>query len=186
MTENPSLSGFDRDEVPTPEDTPAADGQVPEAALFDDRWKDAFHGLAYLGAASWSFEWLGHKFVIRTLTDDEELAIAKIIKEWEGTVGYDRAYRTAVAALCTVTIDKQGMPTPVVDEDEPGYAWAIHKFNYAKARWFKYTIDKIYEQYLVLESEVREVLLQMGKAYGPMGQTPGLSESSDSSNGEGF
>ena len=185
MTENASLSGFDRDEVPIPEGTPAADGQVPGAALFDDQWKDAFHGLAYLGAASWNFEWLGHKFVIRTLTDDEELAIAKIIKEWEGTVGYDRAYRTAVAALCTVTIDKQGMPTPVIDEDNPGFAAAIHKFDYAKARWFKYTIDKIYEQYLVLESEVRAVLEQMGKALGPEGQTPGLSASSDSSNDEG-
>lgn len=184
MTENAGLSGFDRDEVPVPQDTPGADGQVPGAALFDDRWKDAFHGLAYLGAASWDFEWLGHKFVIRTLTDDEELAIAKIIKPWEGTIAYDRAYRTGVAALCTVTIDGQGMPTPV--EEMPGYGWAIQKFDYAKARWFKYTIDKVYEQYLVLESEVRAVLDEMGKALGPAGQTPGSNESSDFSTGEGF
>lgn len=184
MTENADLTAFDRDGVPTPEDTPEADGQVPEGVVFDDRWKSAFHGLAYLGAASLEFEWLGHKFVIRTLTDDEELAIAKIIKEWEGTVGYDRAYRTAVAAMCIETIDSQGMPTPV--EDVPGYGWAIHKFNYAKARWFKYTVDKVYEQHLVLESEVRAVLEEMGKAFGPAGQTPGLNESSDSSTGEDF
>lgn len=184
MTETTGLSGFDRDEVPIPEDTPAADGQVSGTALFDDRWKDAFHGLAYLGAASWEFEWLGHKFVIRTLTDDEELTIARIIKDWEDTIAYDRAYRTAVASLCVETIDGKGMPTPV--EDEPGYGWAIHRFNYVKARWFKYTIDKVYEQYFVLASEVRAVLEEMGKAYGPAGQTPGLSESSDSSTGEDF
>jgi hypothetical protein len=173
-----SLGAFDRDKLPTPEDTPTADGQTSPDAIFDDRWKDAFHGLAYLGAASRTFEWLGHKFVIRTLTDDEELAIAQIIKDWDGTVAHQRAYMTAIAAMCTETIDGQGLPSPI--GEGPGYGWVLDRFNFVKARWFKYTIDKVYEQYLVLESEVRAVLEEMGKAFGQADPTPGLSESSDS------
>lgn len=176
------LSGFDRDKVPTPEGTPLADGETPQEVIFDEKWKDPFYGLAYLGAASRTFEWLGHKFVIRTLTTDEELIIASIIKDWKDTIGFDRAYYTAIAALAVETVDGRGLPTPI--GEGPGYGWAIDRFNFVKARWFRAIIDKVAEQYLILESEVRAVLEEMGKAFGQEDQTPGLSESSASSTAE--
>jgi hypothetical protein len=177
------LKPFDRDALPASEGAPATLGTSTGVdAMFDERCKMPFHGLAYLGALTNDFEWLGHKFVIRTLTADEELAVPLLIREWEGTVGAQRAYVMAVAALCTVTIDNDALPTPVTDE--PGYAWAYQKFNYAKARWFRYTFDKIYEEYLVMEDQVRKVLDEMGKASGQAAQTPGWNESSDTSTGE--
>jgi hypothetical protein len=177
------LRPFDRDALPKGDDSPAAVGlSTGVDAVFDERYKLPFHGLAYLGALTNDFEWLGHKFIIRTLTADEELAVPLLIREWENTVGAQRAYVMAVAALCTVTIDDSALPTPIAEE--PGYAWAFQKFNYAKARWFHYTFDKIYEQYLVMEDQVRKVLDELGKASGQAAQTPGWSESSDTSNDE--
>lgn len=177
------LSAYDRDEVPLTESIPAADGTPPEV-LFDERWKEAFHGLAYLGAVSKTFEWFGHKFSIRTLTSDEELAIARIVKDWAGTIGEQRAYIIATVALCTDSVDGKGLPTPI--GEEPGIDWAIQRFNFVKGRWYRMTIDKVYEQYMILEAEVRELMEQMGKAFGQGDQTPGLSESSDSSIDEDY
>lgn len=177
------LESYDRDQVPLTGPIPAADGTPPEVK-FDDRWKESFHGLAYLGALTRTFEWLGHKFVIRTLTSDEELAIARIVKDWTGTLGEQRAYLLATVALCTQSVDGKGLPTPI--GEEPGIDWAIQRFNFIKGRWYRYTVDKVYEQYLILEAEAREVIEQMGKAFSQGDPTPGLNESSDSLTDEDF
>jgi hypothetical protein len=175
MNGDEGLRAYDRDTLPKGPDAPAADGKgLGLDATFDERYKQPFHGLAYLGALTNTFEWLGHKFVIRTLTADEELAVALLIKEWEGTIGAQRAYVMAVGALSCVSIDNDALPTPVTDV--PGYAWAFQKFNYAKGRWYHYTFDKIYEQY-----QVRKVLDEMGKASGQADQTPGWNENSATS-----
>lgn len=166
---------FDPYERPLPEDTPAADG-TEATSLFDDRFKEPFQGLAYLGALTKSFEWLGHKFVIRTLTQDEELASALLIKEWEGTPGSQRAFVTAMVALCVESVDGQPLPTPISEGNS--YAWAYQKFNFVKARWFPTTIDAVYVEYLALEQKAREVVEEMGKASGQEAPTPGSSENS--------
>lgn len=165
---------FDPLARPLPEDTPAADGHE-STSLFDDRFKEPFQGLAYLGALTKTFEWLGHKFVIRTLTQDEELASALLIKDWEGTPGAQRAFVTAMVALCVESVDDQPLPTPI--SEGGSYAWAYQKFNYVKARWFPSTIDAVYVEYLALESKAREVVEEMGKASGQADRTPGSSES---------
>lgn len=171
------------------EATPQGDGTPDFSDVqFDDRYKDAFHGLAYIGALTGSFEWLGHKFVIHTLTQDEELAAALIVKDFEDTLGQARAYATALAALCVDSVDGEGMPTPV--GTGPSYGWAYQRFNYAKARWYRYTIDKIYEKYLELEDLNRGVLEELGKASGSgvmdPNPTPGLKDSSGTSTVEDF
>jgi hypothetical protein len=163
---------------PIPEGVPAADGQTGAQVRFDPRYTDSFHGLAYIGALTDTFEYLGHKFVISTLNTHRELAIAKVIKDWEGTAFYQRAYVTAVAAMCVETVDGQGMPTPI-GESNNTYDWAFQRFDYATARWYRWVVDKIYTQYLVLEDQVRQVLDEMGKASGQVSPTPGSSESSD-------
>lgn len=159
---------FDPNERPLPEETPAADGhEGDEDSLFDPRHREDFHGLAYLGALTKSFEWLGHRFVIRTLTRDEELAIALIIKEWEGTSAEPAAYMTAIVALCTESVDGIGMPSPYEEAPGRSYAWAFQRFNHVKARWFGPTIDAVYTHYKALEERALEVLIAMGKASAP-------------------
>lgn len=170
---------FDPNMRPLPQDTPAADGHEDEEGngLFDPRHHDSFHGLAYLGALTKTFDWLGHRFVIRTLTRDEELAIALIIKEWEGTSAEPAAYMTAIVALCTESVDGVGMPSPFQEAPGRGYDWAFQRFNMVKARWFGPTIDAVYMHYKALEERALEVLDAMGKASAPTVSTPGSNES---------
>jgi len=149
--------------------------ELPE---FDPQYAKDFDGLNYLGALTSQFEWLGHKFVIRTLTIDEYLAVATLTKDYQETIGVTRAYETAIAALCVETIDGKSLPTPV-QEETLGYAWAYQCFNFVKGRWYTYTIKKIYEEYLQLEARAEEVIESMGNASGwTESQTLGLNANS--------
>jgi hypothetical protein len=140
---------------------------------FDLRYVDDFEGLLYLGALTKSFKWLGHNFVIRTLSQDEVLTAPILIKPWSGTIGEAKAYATATAAICVVSVDDKELPLPV-GAGAGDYAWAFQRFNYAKANWFQFTIDKIYGEYLVLENRASAVIEAMEKASGPVESTDGL------------
>jgi len=167
------------------ETTPAASGSPPsfgEPSITE--WQKDLHGLLALGELTSSFEWCGHRIVIRTLRTDEELIVASMIKEWDTTLGGAKAYATAMCALAVQAIDGQPMPTPL-GETGSKYQWAMERFRYAQ-RWYPWTIDAVYAQYLQLELRVKEVLAELGKASAPMGAaSPGSSGSSGSPSGEG-
>lgn len=156
---------FDPTSLATPPDTPQgqADDTDPEPlGPFDERYKEPFEGLMFLGALQASFDFIGHRFVIRTLTTDETLAVGMITKEYEETIGAQRAYATALVALCIQSIDGKQLPSPI-GLDDNNYAWAFERFNYVKARWFPYVVDNVYDRYLQLESKTLEVLQEMAK-----------------------
>lgn len=132
---------------------------------FDPRYTQPFEGLMFIGALTDSFKWLGHEFVIRTLTTDEVLSVALITAKYEGTLGAQRAYVTAVAAMATQTVDGEHLPTPY-KKDDTGNSYAEGRFNFVKANWFSPTIDAVYNKYLILENTVREVVAEMGNASG--------------------
>lgn len=139
---------------------------------FDPRYANDFDGLVFLGALTHSFEWLGHRFTIRTLGSDDLLSIPMVIKPWQGTIGEAKAYAIAMASLCVTSVDGEELPIPVGD-GRGEYAWAYQRFNYAKANWFQYTIDKVYSEYLALEAKAQAVIEAMEKASGPAALTGG-------------
>lgn len=149
-----------------------------EPVKFDPRYKDDFVGLTFVGALADSFEWLGHEFVIRTLTTDEYLAIATLTKDYIGTTELPRAYATAVAAMCIETVDGQALPVPIAEERNT-YAWAFQRFNYVKGQWYPYTISKVFARSQDLERKVEQALESMGNASGwTESVTPGLNANS--------
>lgn len=159
------------DAPPAGEDAPAAsdalggpDVSGADLPEFDERHKEAFQGLLYLGALTKQFRWLGHTFVIRTLLTDELLMVGQIIKEYEGTVSSTRAYTTAMVAMCTTSVDGEHLPYPY--KDGPDLDFAIDRFKYVGRNWYPFTIDQVYNEYLALEEKVREVLEAMGEASG--------------------
>src|SRR5690606_41014268 len=127
---------------------------------FDQRYKEDFEGLAFLGALEAHFSYIGHKFVIRTLTVNELLAVSQIMKEHVGTVGEMRAHATAMVALSVQSVDGIALPVPF-EEGGSDYAWPQQRSDYVKARWFPSTVDYVYERYLLLESRVNQVLAEM-------------------------
>ncbi len=162
--------------VPAP-DAPLVDPDGIELPSFDPRYSKPFEGLLYLGALTKEFTWLGHNFVIRTIGPHEQLAIALVVKPYVGTPGEQMAYTTAVAAMCTVTVDGVELPTPI-GEDAQIADWAHRRFTYVGANWFAYTIARVFQEFLELEDKVAQVIAAMGKAYGSTGSTPGSNDSS--------
>lgn len=146
------------------------DGEVLPG--FDARYRQDFDGLLFIGALTKSFTWLGHSFVIKTLAVDEMLAVSLLVKHYEGSIGQGLAYRTAVAALAVTSIDGRDLPMPVGPEEDP-LTWAEQRFSFAKARWFQFTIDAIYNEYLELEGRTQRVVDAMGEAFGPTGSMTG-------------
>jgi hypothetical protein len=132
---------------------------------FDERYTEAFEGLAFLGSLTEQFSWLGHEFVIRTLGVDEQLAVAQVTAKYKDG-GEQLAYVTAVVAMCVVTVDGEELPTPI-GEDQQLAEWAHRRFAYVKANWFQPTINEVFQRYLKLEDTVAQVIEAMGKAFAP-------------------
>lgn len=150
----------------------------------EDAWREDFTGLLTLGALRAWFDWCGHRISIRTLTTDEELLVAHLIKDFEGSMGGMKAYATATSGLCVESVDGQPMPVPLGEHPNRPHQWALERFNYAR-RWFPPTIDAILNAYLQLETRQRAVMAALGKASAPEGlATPGSSASSGSLSGE--
>lgn len=138
---------------------------------FDAKHRDDFEGLLYIGALTKTFTWLGHKFRIRTLDTDENLAVGLVTQPYDQTMGAALAMKTAFAAICVLSVDGQELPIPYqADNDD---AWAHQRFDYVKSKWYPFTIEAVYAEYLELESKVAAVVVAMGKARGQAASTTG-------------
>ena len=173
----------DPDSIPTttephqsldePFDETSEEEDLPE---FDPSHRLDFEGLLYLGKLTDTFTWLGHKFVIRTLTVGEILEVGLIHREHVGTLAEAKAYQAAVTAACVVSVDGKQMPVPLTNEKTD--TLLINRFEYVLNNWFPPTLDAIYERYLLLEDRVQKVIDEMGKG---SGRTESMSTLTDTS-----
>lgn len=155
VTEPPS----EESEVVSEEET------VPDPPMeFDSRVREPFTGLLYLGYLEDSFQWLGHKFRIRTLKSGELLEIALVVKQYADTIGASRAYADATAAACLMKVDGRDLPVAITtDPDDTDF---VARFEYVSKTYHPPVIDLIYDRYLRLEEKVQEAIAAMGKAPG--------------------
>lgn len=147
------------------EQTPEG-GEQPEESLpeFDPRFKEEFRGLIYVGALTDTFTWLGHTFVIRTLTTGELAEVALAVKVYDGSDAVLKVYQAAVVAACVISVDGQPMPTPLTnDVNDTAFNNA---FRYVMRSWFPPVLDVIYQRYYSLEIMVRQVIEAMGNHSG--------------------
>lgn len=152
---------------------------------FDPRVAEPFTGLIFLGALKRSFVWLGHSFVVRTLTADEMMNVGLVIRPYMGTIGEQRAYTTAMVAACILTIDGQELPIPVgLGTDD--MAWLDMRFQYVRRNLLDFTIDRIYTTYLELRQVVEQVVAAMEKASGLTDLSLGSNDNSVGPTAEGF
>lgn len=168
------------------EEQPAAAGSPADPMTLhvvehdEESWRQDFTGLLFAGALDGWFDWCGHRIELRTLTTDEELLVAQLMREYEGGMGASKSYALGIASLCVTSIDHQPMPVPLGEHPNKPYKWAQERFGYGK-RWYPPTVDAIFDAYLQLEARQRAVLASLGKASGPEGNaTPGLSATSAS------
>ena len=158
------------------EESPAASAVPPPEDVLDlhlhepdtGSWRDDLTGLLRLGYLTAWFDWCGHRIELKTLTTDEELLVASLVRDHEGGLGGAKSYATAMAGMCVTAIDGQPMPVPLGEHPGQERKWAYERYNYAR-RWFPPTIDAIFTAYLALEVRQREVIEALGKAPAPAG-----------------
>ena len=130
--------------------------------VFDEKYQRDFEGLLYLGDLRKDFVWAGHTFSVRTLTVDELLRIGLLTQKYEGSIGADRAYVTAVVAAAVEEVDGKPLVTPLGPETDI----LAEKFKYVRQNWYSWTTDAVYQEFRALEMRVQEILDAMGEASG--------------------
>lgn len=158
----PSVTTPDLDLEPHRDAAEEAEDQEETEPLpeFDPKHRLDFEGLLYLGALTDEFSYLGHKFLIRTLTTNEVLEVGLLHKPYADSLGDVKAYQAALVAACVIKVDGQSLPLPITNDvsDTP----LANRFQYVREHWFPPILDAIYERYLLLERRVDDALRAMG------------------------
>src|SRR5690242_12591575 len=92
---------------------PVNDGVWPPEP---DVTQEPFEGMLFLGRLTQTFTYVGHEFVIRTLTTDEVLEIGLLVKPYNGTLGEVKAYQAATVASCVERLDGRPLPLPITSD----------------------------------------------------------------------
>jgi len=143
----------------------APSSEPTELPQFDERYKEDLNGLLFLGALKKSFTWLGHTFVIRTITIGEIADIGVIAAKYRDTDFNAKAYQAATVAACLVSVDGKPLPVmPITNAPEDSNLQA--KFDYVLRRWFAPVTDVVFTEFLELEARARDLLEELGKASG--------------------
>lgn len=128
------------------------------ALTFDDKWKKDFEGLLYLGKLEKEITSIPlHKFIVRTLTVNEQLEVLLITQPYADGIGYARAYKAAVVAAGLVSIDGKEL----VPSDKNSNILR-QKWDYVTNGWYEPVIDILYEEIDQLHARMIEVCQEIG------------------------
>lgn len=125
---------------------------------FDDKWKRDFEGLLYLGKLEKEVSSIPlHKFVVRTLTVNEQLEILLITQPYADGIGYSRAYKAAVVAAGLVSVD--GRELVATDKNSNVLR---QKWDYVTNGWYEPVVDVLYDEIDQLHARMIEVCQEIG------------------------
>lgn len=110
---------------------------------------ESITGLLHLGYIEKRVEYAGHTFVMRTLRSGEEISVNQVVKEWDDTVGFAKAYAIAVVAASIELVD--GMP--LFGQLGPDMVAPIRQKFETVRQWFWPTIEFLYRSYEELLQE---------------------------------
>lgn len=151
-------------EAPSTEGERVEDPPPPPLPEFDPKWRMAFEGLCEIGRLMDEFDFLGHHFVIRTLSTDEVLQTALLQKPYAESMADLRAYTAVMVAACVVSVDGKELPQPITTDIVD--TALRNRFEYVRQSWYPVVIDVVYDHYLNLEATVAQVVAKMGEALG--------------------
>jgi hypothetical protein len=123
---------------------------------------EMFKILVHVGRLTDTIKVFGHDIVISTISVDEDLQVGLLLKEYDGTAAFQRAYRTLVAAAAVRSIDGQPLITPLALSELDSSTKVKPKFEKMK-EYFPPVIDEIYNGIMNLEKKIAPVLMKLGK-----------------------
>lgn len=129
-------------------------------AEFPREWIKDFDGLAYLGYLSATVNDIPfHEFKMRTLLPGEKLEIVQICRDFEGSIGYSRAYRAAVVAASLTEVDGKPIIANMAPDKRVGLV--RQKFHYIINTWFDPVVNILYRTVDELEGRQSRIMRDM-------------------------
>lgn len=129
---------------------------------FDERFKDPFKGLLYLGYLTSEFQIFGHDFKIATPSQMEKLELGNVMRNYKDAITSEIAWQTVYVAMFLVSIDGEELPQPVLTK--PKDSALQDRFNWVAMNLRQPVIDRLFTHCLELEQEVQDILEAMGEA----------------------
>jgi hypothetical protein len=129
---------------------------------FDERYRQPFTGLMYLGHLEDSFSVWGHTFRITTPSRMERLQAGELHAPYIGTLAAEIGYETVMVAAFLAEVDGQALPKPVLTD--PTLNAVRDRFKWVAENLKEPVIGHVYERVLRLDETVRDVVAAMGEA----------------------
>ncbi len=146
------------------EQVPEPAAEEPEGVELSPEEQVMFASLLTCGRRTKTLKVLDHTVVVQTLNCDDDLRIGLFVKNYEGSIGDQRAYQVGVAAAGIRTID--GVPLvqtlfEAADED----ALFEERVNKVK-KMYPTVVQRIYRAVIDAEKEFVELVDKLGKSNG--------------------
>lgn len=122
---------------------------------FDPAIQEVVEGLVWLGRLEKTVKFCGHSFTLRTLTVEEELAVAQAINDYKEGVKAGDAYAAATIGVALEAVDGDESFCPPIGPDLIGFAKA--RLNYV-SQWYLPTIQYLFQQYTTLLQQQAEAI----------------------------
>ena len=137
--------------------------QVIEQPNLSEEERKTFVDALLIGQKSEVVDIFGHQVLIKTLTVDLELQVAQVLRPWENTIGFPKAYKTANVAASIYEIDSAPFYTPILPTDKTEIV--SKKFDKLK-EYYPPFVDEIYTKFTDMEQSMVAVLEKLGKSNG--------------------
>lgn len=143
-----------------PEELPEfkeAEKQSTELSSFDPRYRDAFTGLLYIGYLKDRVILFGHSFEIQTPSQNERLEAGILHKKYVNSLSSEIGWATITVANYLRKVDDQELPQAIGPKD----TGLLDRFNWVAENLKQVVIQRLYEECLILDSEVAEIMKEL-------------------------
>lgn len=125
---------------------------------FDERHREDFVGLLHLGKLEMECRVAGHRFLLRTPSQPDRLAMGPLHKEWLNTLTAERAWMLVTVAAYTRRIDTEVAPEPL----NQNITALRTRFDWIMASIYnEQIVERVYSHCMLLDARTRELIDQL-------------------------
>ena len=123
---------------------------------------DQFKSLMLVGRLSGTFVVYGHKIKLETTTVEEDIQLGMLVKKYQDSYAFQRAYRTAMVAAFLREIDGRPLVQSLgsfIGDDSTSVETKFDKLK----EYYPAVIDEMYDRVQELEKKLMPILSRLGK-----------------------
>lgn len=133
-----------------------------EEPTFTEEESAMFTSLLTVGCLSKVVNVFGYKIQLKTLNVDEDIQVGLALKKFDGTLAFNRAYKTLTVAAAVRSIDGAPLIQSLSPLDDIDSNSVIVKYEKVKT-YYPIVIDEIYRELNDLEARMLIILSRLGK-----------------------